>query len=152
MSRIITEPAPDPDVEQALVDLLELAQEIRQRSAALAKLDRFSPNHRHETAHVAELVSRIEVRADRLGMSCDALLVLLNDRLNAKARRGQGAPARPTIRTLMDTLAVAVAAEHDAQRALTQAKQALWAAQRDRAAAEEALRVYGKAPLSGAVA
>jgi hypothetical protein len=142
----------DPDVEQAVVDFLSVGAEIRTRSAALLKLPEFGTNRLREERHVADLVSRIATRADRLNLSSDALLVLINDRLNEKVRRGRGAPARPTIRTLMDGLAVAIALQHDADRSVEAALRHLRETTAARRAAEEAYAAYGASSIQAEVA
>lgn len=142
----------DPDVEQAIVDFTYIGAEIRTRSAALLKLPIGSVNRKREEADVADLVSRIATRAERLTLSADALLVLINDRLNEKARRGRGAPGRPTIRTLMDGLAVALAAEQEAERSLKLSQRHLMQTRTARIAAQDACAAYGSGFIKTEVA
>jgi hypothetical protein len=142
----------DPDVEQAVTDFTHIGAEIRTRSAALLKLPEGTINRRREEAQVADLVSRIATRAERLSLSADALMVLINDRLNEKARRGRGAPARPTVRTLMDGLAVAIAAEQDAERSHQLSAKYLDETRTARIAAQEACAAYGSGFIQAEVA
>jgi hypothetical protein len=106
---------PDPDLDQAIRDFLPLAAEIRERSARVLKLKPGSDARRYEMADIRRLMDDIGTRADRLGLTGQALMVLLNDALDARARRGRGAPARPTARTLLSNLLNAEAALRNAQ-------------------------------------
>lgn len=134
----------DPDIAQAIVDLREVGDELRRRSATLLRLPEQSGDARLERSAVIDLQSRIDLRAERLGISGAALTALINDDLNDRARRGRGAPSRPTSRTLMDEVTNAQAREADAHRALSAAQIEVKASTAARLAAEEAYRVYAQ--------
>jgi hypothetical protein len=134
----------DPDVRQAVVDFLSVGEELRRRSADYAKLP--ERDHRYREAaqsRINELTSRIAVRADRIGMTTNGLLALINDELNHRARRGGPAPSRVTTRTLLDDLTAAQAREQDAHRALSAAQIEVRAATAARVAAAERAAAYG---------
>lgn len=106
---------PDPDVEQAIRDFLPLAAEIRERSVRVLRMRPGSDARRLEAGDIRQKMNDIGTRAERLGLSLDAMMVLLNDALDAKARRGRAAPARPTSRTLVTNMINAEAALRNAQ-------------------------------------
>jgi hypothetical protein len=132
----------DPDVRQAVEDLREVGAELRQRSADYAQLPENSRHRPPALSRINELTSRIAVRADRLGMSTNGLLALVNDDINHRARRGRPAPSRVTSRTVLDDLTAAEAREQDAHRALTAAQIELRAATIARIAAAERASAY----------
>jgi hypothetical protein len=126
----------DPDIEQAISDFLPFAAEIRDRSARVQKLKPGSDARRAEAGQIRHLMNDIETRAMRIGITGEALMVLLNDALDARARRGRGAPARPTSRSLLTNLlnaeaalAAAQAAEKAAEAEVSRCASALVAAQ-----------------------
>lgn len=128
----------DPDLEQSLKDLLPVGAQLREQSRALADLKPGMPGYEPTRALVSDLVSRIDVRAQRHAMTGDALLVLINLRLNAAARRGRGEPAGITARTLDDQLTAAAMREQQAHLALSAAQIEMKAATAGRIAAQEA--------------
>lgn len=132
----------DPDLEQAIADLLPVAQELRVKSSRLLsiKVDR----HRDAAnSEIAEIYSRIEVRAERIGMNGAALVLILNGVLDARARRGRTAPTGETSRTLLNALTLAQAREADAHRMLSAAQIELRSATEQRVAAQQACEVFG---------
>jgi hypothetical protein len=135
----------DPDLAQAIKDLRPIVLELRERSKALSELPAHSPHRRPGEIHVADLTSRITVRAERLSMSTDALLVLINEDINRRARRGRGQPSIPTSRTLTDIASAALAREAVAHIDLTAAQAEMRDATAARIAAEEALTAYNAA-------
>jgi hypothetical protein len=116
----------DPDIEQAISDFLPFAAEIRDRSARVQKLKPGSDARRAEAGQIRHLMNDIETRAMRIGITGEALMVLLNDALDARARRGRGAPARPTSRSLLTNL---LNAEKAAEAEVSRCASALVAAQ-----------------------
>lgn len=134
----------DPDVRQAVVDFLAVGDELRRRSADYAKLPERDHRYREAAqARINELTSRIAVRAERLGMTTNGLLALINDELNHRARRGGPTPTRVTSRTVLDDLTAAQAREADAHRALFEAQLEVVAATNARLAAAERAAAYG---------
>jgi hypothetical protein len=115
---------PDPDVEQAIADFLPVVAEIWERTARLLKMKAGSPGRNAERQEVHELTTRVQARATRLGLTTDQLLVMVNDALDLRARRGRAAPARPTARTLLARVTAdqAAVAESELQVRAAQAK------------------------------
>jgi hypothetical protein len=134
--------SPDPDVEQAINDFLPTAAEIRDRSARLLKLAPGSDQRRSESQFIRQQMNDIGTRAARLGLSADALMVLLNDALDAKARRGRAAPVRPSPRSLMSNLLNAEAALQAAQLERQAAEAKVKACAAAVAAAQSAYSAY----------
>lgn len=137
----------DPDLEQAIADFLPTAAEIRDRSAKILKLPIESGYREVEAQQVRTLMADVITRAGRLGISGDAFMVLLNDALDAKARRGRDAPARPTSRSLLTNLVNAEAALRDAQLEHQTAAVKMRAAAKALAAAETAYRAFAGGSL-----
>ncbi len=133
----------DPDVAQSVRDLRAVAQELRDRTASIANLSEKSPHRRPAELHISDLYSRIALRADRHGITAEALLTLINDDLNARARRGRAAPQRQTTRTVGDRLLKARAREEHAHRQLSAWQIEVKTATAERVAAEQALAAYG---------
>ena len=92
------------------------------------------------------LTSSVGLRAERIGYSPEGLLALINDALDNAARRGRGAPARPTSRTLLRSLTEATQCAEEARVRLKAAQDAVDVADRAVAAASEALRSFGGKP------
>lgn len=133
----------DPDLAQAIVDLRDTVDDIRRRSHAYAQLGPNEHAHRRAAGSViAELTSLVAVRADRLGMTADALMVIINAHINRRARGGRGEPTRSTIRTVMDQVVKARTREIVAHTELTAAQIEMNAATAARVAAEQAYARY----------
>ncbi len=131
----------DPDIEQAITDLLPVAQDLRVSSSRLIGLDE---RHREPAQReVAELYGRIALRAARIGTTPAALVEILNAVLDVKARRGRTAPVGETSRTLLNAVTVAIAQEEDAHRTLSAAQTALKQATEHRVAVEQACEAFG---------
>lgn len=131
----------DPDIEQAITDLLSVAQDMRVRSSRLINLE-----ERHREAaqrEVTELYERIALRAARIGTTPAALVEILNAVLDVQARRGRSAPVGETSRTLLNAVTVAIAQEEDAHRALNAAQAAHMQATAHRVAVEQACEAFG---------
>lgn len=139
----------DPDLAQAIVDLRDTVHNIRRRSHAYAQLGPDDHANRRAAASViAELTSLVAVRADRLGMTVDALMVLINADINRRARGSRREPTRSTIRTVMDQVVRARTREVAAHAELSAAQIEMRAATAARIAADEAYARYaaGSAP------
>lgn len=143
---------PDPDVEQAIQDFLPVAAEIRERSGRLLKLAPDSDQRRAESQFIRQQMNDIGTRASRLGLVTDALMVLLNDALDAKARRGRGAPARPSSRSLLSNLLNAEAALQGAMLEEQAAKAKVQACAAAVSAAQSAYSAYAGGRLVSAEA
>lgn len=134
----------DPDLLQAVEDLLETGAELRQVNEYLKRCAKGGRDYialRHQQAQLTDIIA---LRAEgRLQMSAEALTICINDELNRRARRGRGQPSRPSARTLLDAVTAAQAKELDARRALKAASAEFTAARAARRAAEEAYQVYG---------
>jgi hypothetical protein len=77
------EEARDPDLDQAIEDLREVVIELREKSAALTA-SRLNRQQRGDAqAYIGELYSRLAVRAERLGLSSDELLSVINGALDS---------------------------------------------------------------------
>lgn len=139
---------PDPDVEQAVRDFLPVVAEIRDRTKRLLELKPRSPGRQAERAEVHELTTRIQARASRLGLTTDELMVMVNDALDLRVRRGRPAPARPTARSLLARVThdQAVVAEAELQVRAADAK--LAAARAALNASEGAYRAWAGQPLA----
>lgn len=84
-----TLPGDDPDLAQAMIDLRDTVLELRRRSHAHAQLGPDEHASRRAAASmIAELTSLVALRADRLGMTADALMVIINADINRRARGG----------------------------------------------------------------
>ena len=94
-----------PDTRQAIEDLRHVVVELRQRGARISNLDERQGTYLAERRVIGELNSRIRLRAERLGITGETLLALVQDDLNTKARRGRPAPTRVTTLTLKDDIA-----------------------------------------------
>lgn len=142
-------PGDDPDLAQAMVDLRDTVLELRRRSHAHTQLgpDEHASRRAAESM-IAELTSLVALRADRLGMTADALMVIINADINRRARGGRGEPTRSTIRTVMDQVVKARTREVVAHTELTAAQVELRAATKARVAAEQAYARYGAAGVS----
>lgn len=142
-------PGDDPDLKQSIVDLRDTVLELRRRSHAHAQLGPDDHASRCAAASmISELTSRVALRADRLGMTADALMVIINADINRRARGGRGEPTRSTIRTVMDQVVKARTREVVAHTELTAAQIEMRAATAARVAAEQAYARYaaGSAP------
>ncbi|CAN5573756.1 hypothetical protein BH10PSE14_BH10PSE14_06360 [soil metagenome] len=128
----------DADLEQTITDLLPVAAELREQSRTIIDLEPGRPGYLPTQAMITDLVQRIALRAERHDLTADALLVLLNMRLNEKARRGRGEPAGITARTLDDALTSAAVREERALLALSAAQIEMRAATAARIAAQQA--------------
>jgi hypothetical protein len=126
--------SPDPDIAQAIDDLRATALEIRDRSKGLLALKAGKPAWVAATQYVADLVSGITVRADRLGLTTDELLALINADI---ALGGRVATPR-TAAALSEAVDAAVEREKRAHRALTVAQTEVRAATAARLVAERA--------------
>ena len=144
--RVDPQPGDDPDLKQAIVDLRDTVLELRRRSHAHARLDPDEHAIRRAAGSmIAELTGLVALRADRLGMTADALMVIINADINRRARGGRGEPTRSTIRTVMDQVVKARTREVVAHTELTAAQVELRAATAARIAAEQAYARYGDA-------
>lgn len=133
----------DPDLAQAIEHLLPVAAEIRRLTKRLAGLKEGTRDRGAVEQSIRNQMEFIIVRADRLQMSPDALLVRLTAELDTKARRGRPAPVRETSRSLRAAHEKALI---ELQSATAQVR--LWngkvgAATAAVAAAEEAMRSAG---------
>lgn len=135
----------DPDVRQAIEHFRDTVLRIRKLSAEAVQLRADSPVRRSIENDVQRLVGEVALRADRLQLTTDALIALINDDLDSKARRGGPPPKRVTNRTLMRDLNDAQAREETARLQLSAANIELKAATAARIAAEERLNTYGSA-------
>jgi hypothetical protein len=133
----------DPDVADSVKQFRPTVLEIRQRSAALVKLPPDSRHYKPAKGMIDELVSLMALRCRRLGITVDTLMMLVNDDLDATARRGRAAPAGPTVRTLMARVNAAQAEEAQAKQDLEVAKAKVGACEVARVAAEQAYAAYG---------
>lgn len=129
----------DPDVAQAIADLTPVVLEIRERTKALAEAKRLKPDQRAAAeAEIAELFSRLDLRAERLQIDVAALLTMINDAVGRA--RGATAIIAPTV-TLADAVTAAIAREGRAHAALSAAQIEVRAATAARIDAE---REYAK--------
>jgi hypothetical protein len=133
----------DPDLEQAKVDLLPCAAQIRDLTKRLLGFPEESRERKSLQAEIQRQMEFIMARADRLAMSADGLLMLLTAELDNKARRGGPAPSRATSRTLLarrEAILIRVTEAQEQQKAwgvkVLQELDAL-------AAADEAIRRHG---------
>jgi hypothetical protein len=133
----------DPDVADSVKQFRPTVLEIRQRSAALIKLNPDGDHYKSAKAAIDDLVSTMALRCRRLCITVDTLMMLVNDDLDATARRGRAAPAGPTVRTLMARVTSAQAEEVQAKTELANAKLKVEAAAAARVAAEQAYGAYG---------
>lgn len=135
----------DPDVTQAVQDLLGEGERLRQLSLSRSKLRDGSAQQRATDDMIRDTASRFSLRAERIGggMTGAALQNLVEDALNLKARGGRPAPSRETARTVADRVAAAEARVFEAHRAVTKAQAELRAARDDLEAARIAAAAYG---------
>ncbi|MGN6121689.1 MAG: hypothetical protein ACTHOJ_01905 [Sphingomonas oligoaromativorans] len=134
----------DPDIEQAIDDLWEVAGSIREWTASLVRHRDGSWERKRIEQRIRDYYSRIELRAERIAtISAPALLELINARITAKSRRGRGEPARVTSRVLRDRLIEKIAEETSARRMLAEAQERFTSATAARVAAEEACAAAG---------
>lgn len=137
----------DPDVVQAITDLTPIVLALRRLSAALAKEPEDGRHRPNLERQIREMNQRITERAARIPMKGDALLRILNDALDNKARRGRHAPTRPSSRTLLRSLTEAQQARDLVQLEANDVAARLAAANRAVDAASEACRAWGAASL-----
>lgn len=133
----------DPDVRQAIEDFRGVIAQVRLLSGEALQLRADSPARRSIENDVQRLMNDVGLRASRLQLTTDALVALINDDLDSRARRGRPAPARVTIRTLMRDLTEAQAREETARLQLSAANIEMKAATAARIAAEERASAYG---------
>lgn len=133
----------DPDVRQAIEDFRSTILQVRTLSAEAIQLRADSPARRSIENDVQRLMGDVALRASRLQLTTDALVALINDDLDSRARRGRPAPARVTTRTLMRDLNDAQAREETARLQLSAANIEMKAATAARVAAEERASAYG---------
>jgi len=124
----------DPDVVQAIEDLRPTVLEIRDRSKALLSLMPELPAHRDRRLIVLELVSGIALRAERIGMTTDELLAVINADID-----GRGAARMPSGDELAEAVAAARERERDAHVALSAAQTEMRLATAARLSAERAV-------------
>lgn len=136
------EPIDDPDIAQAVEDFRELALELRDRSVRATGLPLGDRHRAIEEQHIGEIMSRITVRAGRLGLTADELMVHLNLDLNRRARRGRPVPGRETVRTLADAVTERIAEEAVSHMELSAAQEKMRSATAARVAAEGAYAKY----------
>lgn len=132
----------DPDLAQAIEDLLPIAHEMRVATSRLLA----EPNaayRRRGKDQIRELNNRIACRAQRVPIAAPALLTILNAILDTKARRGRPTPARDTSRTLLNTATEAAARVEAAEQAVKAAEDELAAARAHRVTVEEACEGFG---------
>lgn len=135
-------PSRDPDLEQAIDDLLPVARVLRSKSARLIG-EQNEIHRRAITADARDLYARIALRAERIGTTGPALVELLNILIDSQARRGKPAPAGDTSRTLLTRTTEAFAREEAAHAALTDAQAELKAATQHRLTMEHACEAFG---------
>ena len=133
----------DPDLVQALSDLAPIAHQLRVESARFLGITQEGAQRRLVQDNVRDLYNRIALRASRIGISGDALVEILNAKLDGKARRGRTAPAGDTSRNLLTSFANASSREEAAQIALTAEQNEMRAATKHRTAVSEACRAFG---------
>jgi len=133
----------DPDLVQALADLVPTAHKLRVESARLLGITQEGAQRRMVQENVRELYNRIALRAQRIGTTGEALVEILNATLDSKARRGRAAPLGDTSRNLLTGFANALSREEAAQIALTAAQNEMRAATKHRTAVSEACRAFG---------
>jgi 2-methylaconitate cis-trans-isomerase PrpF len=137
----------DPDLQQAIADLLPMADKLRREGARL--LNEQNDGYRRAiTVNIRDLTSMIALRAERIGTTGPALTEILNAVLDTRARRGRKAPAGDTRRTLMTRYAEAMAQEETAKAAALAAAEAAQAAADHRAAVEAACHQFGVGRLA----
>lgn len=145
MHQATHKPDIDPDLEQAKEDLLPHAAEIRRLSTQLAQEDEGSRRRAMLRGDIERHLEPISLRARRLAMSPDTLMMVLNAELDAKSRRGRPAPTRATIRTAQNQHEQALIrlqeAREQAQAWSKKVNEELTAV----AAAEEAVRIFQRA-------
>jgi len=144
------EHAEDPDLIQAIDDMTPIVLAMRKLSSALVREPEDSRHRVGLRRQMNDLTSRVTARASRIPMTGEALLVVINDALDNRARRGRDAPTRPSSRTLLRALTEAEQRVEAATRALAEAKDQLGNAERGLAAAADACRAWGAAPLGAA--
>jgi hypothetical protein len=132
-----------PDTRQATEDLRGVVLDLRARSARLSGLDERQPAYRQELRAIGDLNARIRLRADKLAITPAALLQLVLDALNAKARRGRPTPTRVTPRTLQDDIALSLQRVADAQAAKEAAMEEERAAMEHHVAMIQRAQAYG---------
>lgn len=132
----------DPDLVQAIEDLLPIAADLRVQSSRLLAM----PEDHHKRAakgRVRDLYETIALRAVRIGTRPDALLQILQAILDTKARRGRPVPAGDTSRTLLNKLTEAIAREEAARDALIAAEKEATSAINARISIELACDTFG---------
>lgn len=138
----------DPDLDQAREDMLPRAQRIRDLTKRLLEHPEGSRARASYQADIQDQMGFILARAERLAMSADALMIILNAELDGKARRGRPTPTRDTSRTLL--------AQHEqAQAQLKEAREQekAWGSRVEQAlaalsATEEAIKALGARGLN----
>lgn len=137
----------DPDLAQAIVDLRPVVVEIREAIAALDFAQTRRPAVRPKPeqraaaeAEIAELKSRVAVRAERLGLAHDDLMDMITEDL--AARRHGGHVDRCTSGTLADAVSTAIMREARAHQALSAAQIELRSATAARVDAEREYAAY----------
>jgi hypothetical protein len=89
----------DPDLEQAREDLLPAAARIRQLSKDLVNESAGTRRRAAIEGDIRRAMEPVILRANRIAMSPDTLMMVLNAELDAKARGNRSEPSRATVRT-----------------------------------------------------
>lgn len=142
-------PAPaadDPDLSAAIEAFTPAVLEIRDRSLKAWRLGQeksatAAANREAEQDAIAALLQDIETRADRLGMTLDALLAAINTHL-ASRRDNPGRPFGDHLRELIDENTRAHAAERQIHREISRLQTNLRGATSARIAADRACAGY----------
>lgn len=137
----------DPDIAQAIDDFRGHGEALRVIALRRARAPDPDPRQRHDDAEVARMMADIRLRADRLAIEPEALLLLINDDLDRRARRGRPAPRGETSRTLTTAVSAAETRANEARRALEAAQREADAAERSLVAARQACRAFGGGKL-----
>ena len=133
----------DPDVEQAIEDFSGPVAELRAVSASLIDLPPVSPKYAAAVARCAEITGDVTTRAERIGVTADTLLALINARLADRARPNT-TPLYAARRALVDEVAAAEEAKKDADRVLRLAQRKANAAAARLHGAERALAMFSE--------
>lgn len=129
----------DPDVRVAIKDFRPTVVDIRHLSAQLITLRAGGPEHQAASAAVQDLVSGMELRAERLGLTLDDLFRYVNDDLAASPPpAGALKPQGQLLRDLLDENTAAYAEEHRLYRERTALDVRIAAATDRRIAADRA--------------
>jgi hypothetical protein len=133
----------DPDLEQAVEDFLPVAAEIRRLTRWMLQQEPGSRERAGIENQIRDKMGLITARADRLRLSADALLLILNAKMDRRTRRGRGLPVRPTSLTLRSAHEAAMIRLQAAHDQVTHWTTQVETERKAVAAAEQALRAAG---------